>query len=159
MIRKMARPSKLTDKVCDDIVTHIKAGNYPATAAGMAGIGESTFYQWKKWGRERKSGKFVEFLEKIKKAENFGEALRVKIILESAIDKGNWQAAAWYLERRYPDRWGRRNRVEMEHSGRVEKEVKGELKIEVSDESRKLAAELSRSIHSKNDRSPKPGGD
>ena len=41
---------------------------------------------------------------------------------------GVWQAAAWYLERRYPDRWGLRTRLEhstpdgrpMEHTVRVE---------------------------------------
>jgi len=30
----------------------------------------------------------------------------------------NWQAIATFLERRYPDRWGRK-RLDIEHSGEV----------------------------------------
>ena len=32
-----------------------------------------------------------------------------------------WQASAWWLERRRPNDWGRKERVE--HSGKVESEV------------------------------------
>ncbi len=35
--------------------------------------------------------------------------------------KENWQAAAWRLERKFPERWGRRQKVDaqLEHSGQV----------------------------------------
>ena len=31
--------------------------------------------------------------------------------------KDNWQAAAWYLERRYPEDYGRREQHKLEHTG------------------------------------------
>lgn len=31
--------------------------------------------------------------------------------IQRAAHEGNWQAAGWFLERSYPDRWGRRERV------------------------------------------------
>ncbi|OPX58898.1 MAG: hypothetical protein A4E25_01435 [Methanobacterium sp. PtaB.Bin024] len=118
----MARPSKLTPELVDEIVKHIKAGNYPETAAEIAGISSTTFYRWKKYGKERKTGKFREFWESIKKAESFAEGLRVQTILKASED-GNWQAAGWWLERKFPDRWGRRQEIKMEHSGSIKKTV------------------------------------
>ena len=155
----VGRPSKCTPELCERICKHIRKGNYPTTAAALEGIPKATMSRWMKKGRESKtqSGKYWNFWNSIKKAKYEGEAHAVEGI--KAAGEKNWTAYAWLLERMYPDRWGKRQRVEMEHSGKVEKEVKGELKIEVSDESRKLAAKLSRSIHSKNDRSPKSGGD
>jgi len=31
----------------------------------------------------------------------------------------NWQALAWFLERRYQDRWGNKARLDVEHKGKV----------------------------------------
>lgn len=36
----------------------------------------------------------------------------IRIIEEAAQTK--WQAAAWYLERRWPERWAKRERFEVE---------------------------------------------
>ena len=60
-----------------------------------------------KKGESTSSGAYVEFLEAVKKAEAEAEALRVSRISKAG-KEGNWQADAWYLERRYPDRWGKR---------------------------------------------------
>ena len=35
-------------------------------------------------------------------------------MIDNAAIDGTWQAAAWKLERRYPDEWGRRDRLELD---------------------------------------------
>ena len=40
-------------------------------------------------------------------------------LIAKAAGEGNWQAAAWWLERRFPERWGRRERVDATVRGGV----------------------------------------
>ncbi len=61
-----------------------------------------------KWGRSSEKGIYREFLEAIEKAEAQAKVRNVTIIQAAA--KDNWQAAAYWLERRYPEEWGRRGR-------------------------------------------------
>ena len=62
-------------------------------AAALEDIQESTFYQW--------IDDHAEFSEAIEKARLRCKARNIKIIQREAIKK--WTAAAWNLERRYPD--------------------------------------------------------
>lgn len=118
----MARPSKLTPEVQKRLVKAIKAGNYYEAACGFAGIHYSTFREWMIKGEKAKSGKFREFYEAIKKAENEAEVRMVAQWQQHMPE--NWQAIATFLERRYPDRWGRnRLDVNMKHSGDIEVEI------------------------------------
>ena len=106
----MARPSKLTAEVSERICRAIRAGNYPATAARAAGIAESTFYRWMEEGRSAESGKYRDFHEAVKRAEAEGEA-RAVVLISKAMAK-DWRAAMALLERRHPERWRRRERLE-----------------------------------------------
>ena len=45
--------------------------------------------------------------------------------------KPTWQAAAWYLERKHPDRWGRRERVDLKHSGQFKQKVEVDIFAEI----------------------------
>ena len=112
----MARPSKLTPEVTKRLTEAIRAGNYYEAACGYAGIGYSTFRAWMVRGEEAKSGKYREFMESIKKAEQEAEVRMVAMWQKHMPD--NWQAIATFLERRYPDRWGRK-RLDIEHSGEI----------------------------------------
>jgi hypothetical protein len=57
-------------------------------------------------GEKAKSGKKKEFVERIREAE--GRAVIGWLAkIEKAATDGNWQAAAWKLERRYPENYGR----------------------------------------------------
>jgi transposase len=84
-------------------------------AARAAGISEATFYRWLQRGENSKSGIFREFCEAVKNAEAEAEAELLSFIIEQA-RSGTWQAAAWILERRHPERWARRERMEHEHN-------------------------------------------
>ena len=112
----MGRPSKLTPEVQEKICQAIRAGNYYEAACAYGGIAYSTFREWMVRGEKDKSGKYREFLEAIKRAEYEAEARLVAMWQKHMPD--NWQAIATFLERRYPERWGRK-RLDIEHSGEI----------------------------------------
>lgn len=115
----MGRPSKLTPKVQQKLVDAIKSGNYYDAACSYAGIDYSTFRRWMEKGEQQRKGKFRDFCEAIKKAEAEAE-IRIVALWQKQIPE-NWQAARDFLERRYPERWGRKDKVqaELQHSGQV----------------------------------------
>lgn len=102
------RKSKLTPERQERICELLRAGNYAGVAAKAAGIAESTFYAWIERGEKARTGAFAEFAEAVKKAEAEGETAALEIIQTAALE--SWQAAAWLLERRFPQRWARANR-------------------------------------------------
>ena len=107
------RPTKLDEHMEERILTAIRAGNYPTTAARMAGIHATTLASWRERG-ELGQEPFCSFLERMEKARAEGEVSLVARIAQAG--RETWQANAWLLERQYPDRWGRRERHE--HTGR-----------------------------------------
>ena len=105
------RPCKLTPEVQTKIVAAVRAGNYARVAAQCAGIGESTFYRWLEQGEAEEEGPFREFWEAIKAAEAEAEARAVEMVRKHM--KDSWQAAMTFLERRHPDRWKRRDELDI----------------------------------------------
>ena len=122
----MARKSKYTPETVAKVLEAIKMGATYELAAGYAGISDSLLYEWLK-------GK-VEFLEAVKGAEGTGAMIWLAKIERAASD-GNWQAAAWKLERRYPHSYGR-NVTQMEVTG------KDGGPIEITDARAQLATKL-----------------
>ena len=109
------RPTKLTPEVQTTIVNALAAGTYLETAAKAAGINQDTLHSWLVNGARCKSGIQKEFSEAIKKALASAE-IRFGATIALA-SQYQWQAAAWMLERRYPDRWGRIDRHEVTGEG------------------------------------------
>ncbi len=110
----MARPTKLTPEVRERIVGSIRAGAYAEQAARAAGIAPSTYYDWLRRG-EAGEPTFSEFSEALRAGEAEAEIAAVATIREAA-QAGDWRAAAHYLERRHPERWGRGTRPGVEHA-------------------------------------------
>lgn len=107
----MGRPSKLTEETIQRLEQAIRMGATYAAACRYAGIGYSTFREWMNAGKRARRGRARELVERIERAEaeaQLGWLARI----EQAINAGTWQAAAWKLERRYPEAYGRR-RVEL----------------------------------------------
>jgi hypothetical protein len=102
--------AKLTPEVQDQICAAIRAGNYMETAAVYAGIGNSTFKDWMRKGRAAPRGGYHDFVLAVEKALADSEVRDMALIGRAG--ETQWQAAAWRLERRYPDRFGRRTRVD-----------------------------------------------
>lgn len=114
----MPRPTKLTPAVQDRIVKAISAGAYAIVAAKAAGIGETTFYRWLEMGSKPDAKPlYREFWESVKEAEAQAELANI-VLIRQAAQAGTWQAAAWYLERKHSDRWGRQQKLFAEVTGK-----------------------------------------
>jgi len=94
----MARNSKYTDELVTKLCQAIELGATYELACNYAGITFETFRQW----REKKP----EFAARVHEAEGKATVKWLAKIEQAATD-GAWQAAAWKLERRYPQQYGR----------------------------------------------------
>ncbi len=104
------RPTKFTPKVQETLTKFIELGATYEDACACAGITYRTFRNWMSQGQQesepgQESGKFFKFFQAIKRAEG-RLVFRLMAQIEAAATD-DWKAAAWKLERRYPDRYGR----------------------------------------------------
>lgn len=118
----------LNDDIEAKVVEALQGGNYLDTSAAHAGISVAALYKWMDRGRREiarlnndstaelnpDEERYVKFVEAVEKARSRAEVQSVALIRKAALD-GTWQAAAWFLERSHPRKWGRWERVE--HSG------------------------------------------
>lgn len=98
---------KKTPELLDSIVGLIKEGVSYAQAAQAVGVGRSTLMRWKKEDQD--------FRDTLKKAEAQSHVSMVSVITKAA--KDDWKAAAWWLERRYPQRYARRTHEPKQEDG------------------------------------------
>lgn len=112
----MPKKSKLTHELIEKAVKIIERGNYDKVAIDALGIDKVTWYEWMRQG-EIDANKGINslkayFFNSIKKAEATAIDRNLSIIQKAAME-GNWQASAWYLERKYPEQWGKRDNVNL----------------------------------------------
>jgi transposase len=100
----VGRPSKRTPDREARLLEALRAGNTRSAACHYAGIDQGTLANW--------LARYSDFSDAINKAEADAEVRMVAQIARAAHD-GTWTAAAWWLERRRPDDYGRRDRVEI----------------------------------------------
>src|SRR5215212_2644711 len=105
----MARPTKLTPEREEKILTAIRAGNSVFVAAQRVGIDRSTFHRWMEQGdpkgRKRSDAPYRAFRSKVEEARAVAEVRDVTLTAKAA--EHDWRAAAWRLERRAPERYGK----------------------------------------------------
>jgi len=116
------RRSKLTKELQKQMAEHFKLGMSARRVCDLLNIGESTFFQWVAIGKAdeklgKKHGRYVEFLETMRKAEAEFDAEHLREIGKSP----DWRSRAWLLERRRPDDFGPRDRM----SGELDKPRQG----------------------------------
>lgn len=104
--KPIGRPTKLTAETQEAIIKAIKAGATHETAAMSAGISRTTFYDWKAKG-EAGEEEFTDFSDALKIAEAQGTIKLLERIQIASEDPKLWPAAAWILERRYPEIYGK----------------------------------------------------
>jgi hypothetical protein len=95
----MARQTKYTPERSKRLLDAIRMGATYELACNYAGISPDTFDRWRK--------AHADFAEQVKEAEG-AAAVGWLAKIEKAANDGEWQAAAWKLERRYPQMYGRR---------------------------------------------------
>lgn len=100
-----------TKQLRERVAGLLRMGNYVETVCNKVGVPKSTFYEWLKKGEERPGTRYALFLDAVREAQADAEAGLVLTITKAASD-GDWKAAAHLLERKFPDRWGRHQRIE-----------------------------------------------
>jgi hypothetical protein len=117
------RKTKLTEKLIKNAGDLIKLGNYTTTVCQYLGIDQTTWYRWIREGKTARSGLKKQFYQTIKESEAHAEIRNVGILQKAVND--DWHAASWYLERKFPERWGRRDRIDanLNHQGEIRHKV------------------------------------
>jgi hypothetical protein len=100
------RPSTFTPEKREKILSALRAGNYRCAAARYAGVEVACFTEWIYRGNKGDEP-YAEFAKECKRAEGEAEAALVATVRKASVD--TWTAAAWILERKYSQRWGRRD--------------------------------------------------
>lgn len=101
------RPPKFTAEVQQQIVRFVAEGNYLDVACRAAGISPRTLRHWRQMHRDGDPSvaEYGEFFAALEKALALAEATSIGDIRSG---RNGWQGQAWFLERRYPKRWARR---------------------------------------------------
>ncbi len=97
--KAVGRPTKYSKEKLDKIVQGIGSGLTVEDTCLYADIHKSTYYDWLLT--------YSEFSDAVKTAEVKGKMRRI-LRIELAAQNGAWQADAWYLERKYPEEFGRK---------------------------------------------------
>lgn len=92
----------LTPEITASLARDLKAGLTRSCSAIRAGISPRTLTYWMAKGRAGHED-FVSFVATIEKSERDAEARNVAVIQTAATK--TWQAAAWWLERKFPESW------------------------------------------------------
>jgi len=109
----MARSTvKFTDDTGDAIVRDVERGLFPRQAAARQCVPESVLNDWLELGRAGREP-YATFATDLDAAEADSALKLIAAITDSAKTRpslgGDWKAAAWLLERKYPALFGPRS--------------------------------------------------
>jgi hypothetical protein len=114
----MGRPRKeLTGDLLDELCGYLEEGNGLKIAADLVGISPITVRKWIKEGSADlaadRDTKQAESTLRIKHSMAAAKQLRINQLNNAADNPAFWAAAAWWLERTYPNEFGRQDRINM----------------------------------------------
>jgi len=92
------------------ILEYIKAGNYIIVSCIACGVTNEQFYQAHKRA-DAGEEPYVQFFKEFKEAEANAEAAILETIKKASIKQ--WLPAAWLLERKFPERYSKTDRVDV----------------------------------------------
>jgi hypothetical protein len=154
--RRNGRPSKLNSIVAMRIYREVIGGNTQAVACAQAGIEVKTAQNWsikgqghdnecnfELWQCSQECGEiaaFRRFFLNLKKASLLWQRPHVKNIRKASNDPRLWMNSMTMLERRDPQNWGRRDRIDV--SGEISTVRKGESKHITPEQKRRMARTL-----------------
>ena len=104
------RPEKISAQLIEAICEDIAKGYSYDQAALNNGVAASTFFRWMLKGKQTDVDPiYREFVELVEEASNFSEPEALQLIRSSAKIDRNWKAAAWFLERRFPEKYAKKS--------------------------------------------------
>ena len=99
----------LDDSVWQRLNQAISVGAYIEDACVFAGISSRQFRRWRELA-EQGVEPYASRWQEINKSESQA-IVRNLFNIQNASNNGTWQASAWLLERKYPDKYGRKETV------------------------------------------------
>jgi len=125
---------KLTDELIEKAKNYIAFGMTAEDTYTVLSVSKGSWFSWLKRGKEaaennypKKDAIFRRFYETIEKAKLAREITYIERIDKASNDE--WRAAAWLLEKLYPEKYAKRAiEAKVQHSGAV-----GSVNISVSD--------------------------
>jgi len=136
--------TQLSKRLIEAIAKNVSGGNTLRAACALTNTPLSTFFFWLREARDLKAAieagtaprpqertprqrRLLELLERIQKSEAEAEKYCVSVVLTKA--KDNWQAAAWWLERRRPGEFSLKREITPEDDGMAGKVVRSPAEI------------------------------
>ena len=118
----------LTDELRELIVRHLESGSSLEVAARAAGVARRTLQRWLAAGVEAEAAAeqrelnereqaYLDLREAAEEARARAQVRALATIQKAALD-GSWQAAAWFLERVFPEEFSARRQREKGAGGR-----------------------------------------
>lgn len=92
------RPREFDSAAEEKVIEATRKGLTRAVAARIAGFAPTTLYRHMRVNEE--------FRQRVKEAQADGEQALIDTIRAASSEPKHWTAAAWLLERRYPERYG-----------------------------------------------------
>ena len=112
-MKKIGRKTKLSPEVQERICKSVRLGNTYECAAEAGGISKPTLFDWINRGMDGEEP-FANFYNSIKKARAEAEEYAVEIVRNAMLT--TWTAAAWWLERTNPEKYGKRIQQEVSNT-------------------------------------------
>jgi len=109
--------TKLTPELQKKLIKCIRAGSYIVVACRAVGISEFAFYDWIKKGKKGIEP-YTKFTKSVRQAQAIGE-LKIYSEIRSQVKK-DWRAGMEILARKYPQRWAKRDKLEVKTKKIVE---------------------------------------
>lgn len=105
------RPPAITAEKVDKILQAVRIGVSLEAAAAHAGVPKRTLFNWLAAGRKEGAKKiYRDLADQVEAANATFEVTALARITKAGED--SWQADAWRLERKFPDKYARRTKVE-----------------------------------------------
>ena len=98
--------TKLNEETINELATCISEGMTNKDACIVAGVAESTFYGWLNQPSNEMEKSLAQQIDRARVVRK----MKLLQTIFNAAENGVWQAAAWYLERAYPEEFGKPDR-------------------------------------------------
>jgi hypothetical protein len=101
------RPTLLTPELAEQLTALLRAGNQIHVVCDAVGIDRRTYSRWMQRGLSGRARDkpYRELRAQVERARAEAEARAVTQIARASTE--DWRAAAWLLERSFPERWGK----------------------------------------------------